>query len=151
MGQMATGRIVAPMTKATTATMAMAGLLFALAGCGSGGGATGTGGSGGTNGTGGAGGAHPGGGGQGGSAGTTCAMFTGLAGTSTGTVGWKDNGTQECAELAIVVRTPATLADTIEIDASSGLAALDIALSSYSGPLGGTYSCQPGNGTTAPY
>jgi hypothetical protein len=148
-GPAATGRIVAPMTKAT---MAMAGLLIVgLTGCGSSGGATGTGGSGAT-GTGGAGG-HLATGGQGGAAGGTCAPLTGEAGTSSGTMSWKSNGTTECAGLSIVGRTIATLADTIEIDTPSadGMATLDIVLSSYSGPLGGTYSCEPGNGTTAPY
>jgi hypothetical protein len=129
-----------------TKRLVTAGLILALAGCGSSGGTTGTGGSGAA-----AAGGHPGGG-QGGGAGTLCAALIGTSGTSMGTVSWTDNGTPECAFLAIVDRTPATLADTIEIDATteSG-AAIDIAISSYSGPLGGTYTCQPGNGTSAPY
>jgi hypothetical protein len=53
--------------------------------------------------------------------------------------------------LVLADRTPATAADTIEIDAPSTTnTVIDIALSSYNGPLGGTYSCQPGNGITAP-
>ena len=74
-----------------------------------------------------------------------------VTGTSSGSISWKDNGTSQCAALAIVDRTTATLADTIEIDATTlNNTGVDIALSSYNGPLGGMYSCQVGNGTTAP-
>ena len=53
--------------------------------------------------------------------------------------------------MVLAQRNPATLADTIEIDAPSTTDhAIDIALSSSNGPLGGTYSCQTGNGSTAP-
>lgn len=124
----------------------MAGLILTLAGCGSSGGATGTGGTGAA-----ATGGHPGGG-QGGGAGAACGALIGTSGTAMGTVSWTDNGAPECAFLAIVDRTPATLADTIEIDATTETSVgVDIAISSYSGPLGGTYTCQPGNGTSTPY
>ena len=128
------------------------GLLLALGGCGSSSG-TSDGGSGGTSGA-----AGHGGGGSGGTSGntdggaTTCPALVEIGGiTSIGTLSWRDNGTLECGASVLAQRNPATLADTIEIDAPSTTAhAIDIALSSSNGPLGGTYSCQTGNGSTAP-
>jgi hypothetical protein len=127
------------------------GLLLALGGCGSSSG-TSDGGSGGTSGA-----AGHGGGGSGGASGntdggaTTCPPLVAITGFSTGTLSWRDNGTLECGASVLAERNPATLADTIEIDAPSTTAhVIDIALSSYNGPLGGTYSCQTGNGLTAP-
>jgi hypothetical protein len=128
------------------------GLLLALGGCGS---SSGTldGASGGTSGA-----AGHSSGGSGGSSGntdggaSTCPALVEIGGiTSIGTLSWRDNGTLECGASVLAQRNPATLADTIEIDAPSTTAhAIDIALSSSNGPLGGTYSCQTGNGSTAP-
>ena len=124
-------------------TIVSVGLLLALGGCGSSGGSS-DGGSGGSGGTSGA-------AGHGGGGASACPALVGAAGTSLGTLSWRDNGTLECAALVLAQRNPATLADTIEIDAPSTTDhAIDIALSSYTGPLGGTYSCQTGNGTSAP-
>ena len=123
------------------------GLLLALGGCGSSSG-TSDGGSGGTSGAAG----HGGGPGNTDGGATTCPALVEIGGiTSTGTLSWRDNGTLECGASVLAQRNPATLADTIEIDAPSTTDhVVDIALSSYNGPLGGTYSCQTGNGTTAP-
>ena len=125
------------------------GLLLALGGCGASGGST-DGGSGGTSGAAG----HTGSGGKSGATdagASTCGALLAISGSSVGTLSWKDNGTLECGALVLAQRNPATLADTIEIDAPSTTNhAIDIALSSYNGPLGGTYSCQTGNGTNAP-
>ena len=120
-------------------TIVSVGLLLALGGCGSSSG-TSDGGSGGTSGA----------AGHGGS--STCPALVEIGGiTSTGTLSWRDNGTLECGGSVLAQRNPATLADTIEIDAPSTTnTVIDIALSSYNGPLGGTYSCQTGNGLTAP-
>jgi hypothetical protein len=127
------------------------GLLLALGGCGSSSG-TSDGGSGGASGA-----AGRSGGGSGGTSGntdggaTTCPALVAITGFSVGTLSWRDNGTLECGASVLAQRNPATLADTIEIDAPSTTAhVIDIALSSYNGPLGGTYSCQTGNGSTAP-
>jgi hypothetical protein len=44
-----------------------------------------------------------------------------------------------------------TMADTIQLyGETKDSKSVTIGLSSYAGPLGGTYSCQPGNGTTDP-
>lgn len=122
------------------------GLLVALVGCGSSN-ATSDGGSGGSSGAAGHGGSGNTDGGV-----STCPALVEIGGiTSIGTLSWRDNGTLECGASVLAQRNPATLADTIEIDAPSTTAhSIDIALSSYSGPLGGTYSCQTGNGLTAP-
>ena len=57
-----------------------------------------------------------------------------------------------CPLLAIVQRTTSSLVDTFALDSSSASSyAVDITLSSYNGLLNGTYTCQDGNGTTAPY
>jgi hypothetical protein len=126
------------------------GLLLALGGCGSSSG-TSDGGSGGTSGVAGHSGSGGGSGNTDGGA-STCPALVEIGGiTSTGTLSWRDNGTLECGASVLAQRNPATLADTIEIDAPSTTAhVIDIALSSYNGPLGGTYSCQTGNGLTAP-
>lgn len=116
-------------------------LMMELAGCGGGGSGPqrGTGGTA----TGGAGGA------------TSCPPVVTATTAASGMMTWKDNGALECAFVVLAVRTTATLADTLELDAvtaSTGTApnlGVDIALSSYSGPLGGTYTCQPGNGSQA--
>jgi len=135
-----------------TRAIVSVGLLLALGGCGSSSG-TSDGGSGGASGA-----AGHGGGGSGGTSGntdggaTTCPALVEIGGiTSTGTLSWRDNGTLECGASVLAQRNPATLADTIEIDAPSTTAhVIDIALSSSNGPLGGTYSCQTGNGSTTP-
>ena len=126
------------------------GLLLALGGCGSSSG-TSDGGSGGTSGVAGHSGSGGGSGNTDGGA-STCPALVEIGGiTSTGTLSWRDNGTLECGASVLAQRNPATLADTIEIDAPSTTDhVIDIALSSYNGPLGGTYSCQTGNGLTAP-
>jgi len=112
------------------------GLLLVLGGCGSS--EKSNGGTGGTSGAAGNGGA------------SSCAAATGIDGTSVGTFGWRDNGALQCATLVLAGRQTATVADTIEIDAATESTGIDIALSSYNGPLGGTYGCQTGNGTTEP-
>jgi hypothetical protein len=111
------------------------GLLLALVGCSSSpnqtAGTTGTGGSGGRGGT--------------------CTTRSGVDASSGESLSWKDNGTPACAVGASVSRQTTALVDTIQIyGATSTSQSVDIVLSSYSGPLGGTYSCQPGDGATAP-
>jgi hypothetical protein len=132
-------------------TIVSVGLLLVFGGCGSSG-ETADGGSGGKGG-----GASSGAAGHGGRSGktdagvSTCPALIAITGFSVGTISWLDNGTLECGALVLAQRNPATLADTIEIDAPSTTdRGVDIVLSSYNGPLGGTYSCQTGNGLTAP-
>jgi len=118
------------------------GLLAMLGGCGSSGGGSGSGGAGGTQA-----GGHGGGGGT-----SACGSLTPFTTGSTGTISWKDNGVLVCPLLAIVQRTTSGVVDTFELDSSSASSyAVDIALSSYNGLLNGAYTCQDGNGTTAPY
>jgi len=108
------------------------GLLVALVGCGSSAksmtGPTGTGGAG------------------------VCGTKDGGFGTpSGGSITWEDNGMPDCAFTGYAARNMGTVADAIEIYAATrDTKSVNIALSSYSGPLGGTYTCQPGNGTTDP-
>jgi hypothetical protein len=127
----------------------IAGLALLLAGCGSNGAgapAAATGGSGGRGGSG-AGGTA----GAGGQPGAGACQLQAIPSASAGMVSWRDNGTPVCALVAITVRTVATLADTISIDATTADGrGIDVALSAYPGPLGGTYGCQTGNGTTQP-
>lgn len=135
-------------------TLTMA-LVVALAGCGSSGSSSQAG----TGGTAGGASSTSGAAGIGGAAGaggaSACAPVLSTTTAAAGTMSWKDNGSLQCAFVVLAVRTTATLADTIEIDAvtaSTGTApnlGVDIALSSYSGLLGGTYHCQPGNGSQA--
>jgi hypothetical protein len=121
-------------------TIALVLLVVAAVGCGgSGSGAAGGHGGTGSGGMGGAGGA------------TSCGPVTPIGTSGSGTMSWKDNGTLECPLLAIVDRTIGTQVDTFEIDATTASSlGIDIALSSTAGPVGGTYSCQPGNGTSQP-
>jgi len=79
-----------------------------------------------------------------------CAPATGTSGTSVGTFSWRDNGTLQCATLVLTGRQTATVADNLEIDTATASTGIDLLMSSYNGPLGGTYSCQTGNGTTEP-
>src|SRR5206468_12607797 len=82
-----------------------------------------------------------------GSDGGTCPISRG----SIGSASWKDDGTPFCGFGASVARSTTTAADRIQIAVSTRLSqSVDIVVTSYSRPLGGTYSCQPGNGTTAP-
>ncbi len=124
------------LAKATTRAKAIVtvGLLLGLGGCGSSGGAS-DGGSGGTSGA------------------TSCAPATGTSasgGTTVGTFSWRDNGTLQCATFILDERQPGTLADGFIIDTATASTGIDLTMSSYNGPLGGTYSCQTGNGTTQP-
>ena len=64
---------------------------------------------------------------------------------------WKENGTPDCALTGYAAQNMGTVADTIQIYAATqDTKSVSIVLSSYSGPLGGTYTGQPGNGTTDP-
>ena len=86
-----------------------------------------------------------------GGAGVCSTIDAGIVSPSSGSMSWKENGTPECAFSANAGLYTAAGADTIEIFASTKDATdVDILISSYSGPLGGMYTCQPGNGTTAP-
>jgi hypothetical protein len=84
---------------------------------------------------------------------SSCAPATGTTstgGTSSGPFSWRDNGTLQCATLVLTGRQTATVADNLEIDTATASTGIDLLMSSYNGPLGGTYSCQTGNGTTEP-
>jgi hypothetical protein len=129
----------AKMTKAKV----IVGLLIAVTGCSSGGGSA----------MGGAGARGAGGSaGGGGGGGQSCAPAAVVGVTNEGTVSWLDNGKLSCAFLIIADRTTGTAADTIEVDATTpDSRGIDFVLSSYNGLLGGSYTCQPGNGTSQPY
>jgi hypothetical protein len=108
------------------------GLLWALAGCGSSAksmtGPTGTGG-----------------------AGVCGTKDGGFGAPSGGSMSWQENGMPDCALTGYAARDMGTAADVIQIYAETKDAkSVNIVLSSDSGPLGGTYTCQPGNATTAP-
>jgi len=117
--------------RATTKASAIlaSGLLVALAGCGSSGGS-------------------PAGKNDGSASG--CLPVTATGGSSTGTFSWKDNGTLQCATFVLTGRQTGTSTDAFQIDTATSSTGIDMLMSSYSGPLGGTYSCQTGNGTTQP-
>ncbi len=108
------------------------GLLLALVGCGSSAksmtGPTGTGG-----------------------AGVCATKDGGFGAPGGGSMSWEDNGTPACALTGYAARSMGTAADTLQIYAATrDTKSVDIVLSSYSGALNGTYTCQPGNGTTDP-
>lgn len=109
------------------------GLLLALVGCGSSAknmtGPTGTGG-----------------------AGVCSTKDGGFGSPSGGSMSWNENGMPDCALTGYAARNMGTAADAIQIFAATGgdARSVNIVLSSYAGPLGGTYTCQPGNGTTDP-
>ncbi|HLK88766.1 MAG TPA: hypothetical protein VKZ18_02670, partial [Polyangia bacterium] len=89
--------------------------------------------------------------GTGGSGGGACTTRSGADASSGESLSWKDNGTPACAANASVVRRTTALVDTTQIyGATSANLSVDIVLSSYAGPLGGTYTCRSGDGGTAP-
>jgi hypothetical protein len=116
--------------RATTKASAIlaGGLLLALAGCGSSG--------------------SPSDRSDGGPSG--CVPVPATSGGSSGTFSWKDNGAPQCATFILTGRQTGTLTDAFQIDTATASTGIDMLLSSYNGPLGGTYSCQTGNGTTQP-
>jgi hypothetical protein len=115
------------MATATTRAMGVAagGLLLALAGCGSSGGSP----SGKTDGS-----------------ASGCGPVTAASGASAGTFSWKDNGTPQCATFILTGRQTGTAVDQFEVDTATARAAINMNLRTFSGPLGGTYSCQAADG-----
>ena len=131
--------------KATTRAIVTVGMLLVLGGCGSSGG-TADGGSGGTSGAAG----HGGEPGKTDGSAASCAPASGTSGTSVGTFSWRDNGTLQCATLVLTGRQSGTTVDNFIIDTATASTGIDMSMASYNGLLGGTYSCQTGNGTTQP-
>ena len=86
-----------------------------------------------------------------GGAGVCVTRDGGLGTPSSGSMSWEENGMPACAFTVYATRNMGTVADAFQIDAETrNNKSVTIILSSYSGPLGGTYTCQPGNGTTDP-
>jgi hypothetical protein len=92
-----------------------------------------------------------GGGGQSDGGPAMCPPIQTTGGSTSGTMSWNDNGTQQCGLVVIVLRSTAPSTDTLTIDAATADShAIYLTVSSHGSPLGGTYSCQQGNGTTDP-
>src|SRR4051812_15988571 len=68
-----------------------------------------------------------------------CVPVPATSGSSSGTFSWKDNGTPQCATFILTGRETGTLTDAFQIDTATASTGIDMFLSSYSGPLGGTY------------
>src|SRR5579871_4297551 len=74
--------------------------------------------------------------------GGACTTRNGADASSGESMSWKDDGTPECAFTASVSRETTALVDTAEISgATAANRSVRIDLSSYAGPLGGTYAC----------